>query len=192
MVKEADAGLFERFGRTCPVGTILFQEGEPGLEMFVIQSGRVELTRMVAGRPRRLATLPAGEFFGELAIVNRAPRSATATVVEDARLLVIDGRTFEAMVRGNTEIAVRLIRKLAERLQSANEQVEMLLRRDASHRVVHWLRQRAVTDGTPSDLGVRIDVAVRDVAEAVQVGTEEVAACLERLERAHLVHRDLG
>jgi len=102
--------LFERFGRNFPTGTVLFREGDPGEEMYVIQSGRVQLTRRVRGREAHLATLPTGEFFGEMAIVNNRPRSATATVLEESQLLVIDARTFEAMVRGNAEIALRFIK----------------------------------------------------------------------------------
>src|SRR5438105_12720146 len=94
--RRVSEGL-ERFGKTFPAGTILFSEGDDGEEMYVIQSGRVQLTRMVRGREAHLATLPPGEFFGEMAIVNNQPRSATATVLEDAHLLVIDARTFEAM-----------------------------------------------------------------------------------------------
>ena len=79
------------------------------------------------GREVHLATLPPGEFFGEMAIINKQPRSATATVIEEAQLLVLDARTFEAMIRGNAEIAIRMIKKLAARLAQANSQVEMLL-----------------------------------------------------------------
>src|SRR5947199_7360758 len=107
--------------------------------MYVIQTGRVQLTRRVRGREAHLATLPPGEFFGEMAIVNNRPRSATATVIEDARALVIDRRTFDAMIRGNTEIAVRLIKKLANRLEQANQQIEILLVRDTNHRLVQLL-----------------------------------------------------
>ena len=60
-------------------------------------------------------------------ILNNKPRSATATCAEDCRLLVIDPKTFEAMIRGNAEIAVRMIKKLADRLQEADEQIENLL-----------------------------------------------------------------
>jgi CRP-like cAMP-binding protein len=62
-----------------------------------------------------------------MSILNNRPRSATATCAEDARLLVVDARTFEAMIRGNAEIAIRMIQKLADRLAEANGQIERLL-----------------------------------------------------------------
>jgi CRP-like cAMP-binding protein len=182
--------LFERFGRNFATGTVLFREGDPGEEMYVIQSGRVQLTRRVRGREAHLATLPTGEFFGEMSIVNNRPRSATATVLEDSQLLVIDARTFEAMVRGNAEIALRFIKKLAARLAQANAQVEVLLLQDLNHRVVHHLRNLAHTRGTPDGPGVRIQVTVDDISEMVGAKFEDVDACLRRLEQAKIFLRD--
>jgi CRP-like cAMP-binding protein len=184
--------LFEKFGRDFPTGTVLFREGDPGEEMYVIQAGRVQLTRRVRGREAHLATLPPGEFFGEMAIVNNRPRSATATVMEDSQLLVIDARTFEAMVRGNAEIALRFIKKLASRLAQANAQVEVLLLQDLNHRVVHHLRNLAHTRGTQEGPGVRIAVTSDDISEMVGAKLDDVEACLRRLEQAKLFLRENG
>ena len=184
--------LFERFGQTFATGTVLFREGDPGEEMYVIQTGRVQLTRRVRGREAHLASLPPGEFFGEMAIVNNRPRSATAVVTEEAQLLVIDGQTFEAMVRGNAEIALRFIKKLAARLAQANSQVEVLLLQDLNHRVVHYLRHLAVTRGVGDGPGVRVACSLDDLAEMVGAKEADVEACLKRLEQARLVHRDGG
>lgn len=90
--------LFPRFGREFSVGEVLFREGETGDEMFVIQNGQVRITKLVAGEQRPLATLGRGEFVGEMAILNEKPRTATATVVEDAKLLVIGAKTLELMI----------------------------------------------------------------------------------------------
>ena len=102
-----------RFGRDFAAGEVLFREGESGDVMFVIQCGRVRITK--AGRAARALAglLGAGEFVGEMAILNGKPRTATATMVEAARCLVIDAKTLESMVARNAEIALRLIKKLA-------------------------------------------------------------------------------
>ncbi len=128
----AEEPLAQRFTREVPRGTVLFREGEPGREMFVVQAGRIRISKRVGEAETALAALGPGEFFGEMSILNNRPRTATATVEEDARLLVIDPRTFDAMLRANAEVAVRMIKKLAERLEEADRRIEQLLRRDAA------------------------------------------------------------
>ncbi len=179
--------LFERFGRVFAAGAVLFREGELGHEMFVIQAGRVRISRMMNGREATLAELPAGEFFGEMSIINSRPRSATATVIEDAKLLVIDAKTFEAMIRGSVEIAVRMMKKMADRLDQANAQIEMLLLRDSNHKVVHYLRRLAETSGEPSPYGVVVQTDVPTLADGVGLDQVEVCQVLERLAKSHLV-----
>ena len=185
-------GMFERFGETYAAGTVLFREGDAGKHMYVIQSGRVQLTRRVRGKEAHLATLPAGEFFGEMALINKQPRSATATALEDAHLLVLDARTFEAMIRGNAEIALRMIKKLALRLSQSNLQVETLLRQDLNHRIVHQLRSLADTRGQQDGPGTRIDIAVDELAELVGASAGDVKEGLDRLEKAMLLQKQVG
>src|SRR5512140_794046 len=139
----ADDPLFQRFGKEFPRGTVLFREGDPGKEMYVVQSGKVTIHKRVGDVEKVLTTLGPGEFLGEMSILNNKPRSATATCSAASKLLVIDAKTFEAMIRGNAEIAIRMIKKLADRLQETNEQIANLLFHDASSRVVHFLATAA-------------------------------------------------
>ncbi len=182
------SGEFEaRLQRDVPAGTVLFTQGEPGTEMYIIRAGRVQLTRRIRGRESHLATLPPGEFFGEMAIINAAPRSATAQVIEDAQLLVLDAATFEQMLRHNTEIAVRMIKKLAARLAQANNQVETLLVQDMNHRVVHHLRSLAVSQGQKVGIGLRIETNAEDIGHSIGLLPSVVEDSLQRLERARLL-----
>ena len=93
--------------RSFPAGTVLFREGDPGREMFVIVSGRVRISKRVRDVEKAMTTLPAGEFFGEMAILNDRARSATATVLEDAELLVVGPETFDGLVGHHREVALR-------------------------------------------------------------------------------------
>jgi CRP-like cAMP-binding protein len=181
--------LYKKFGRTFPAGTVLFREGEPGSDMYIIQSGRVQITRRVGAQEAVLAVLPAGEFFGEMSIISGRPRSATAKVVEAATLLVIDGKTFEAMIRGSAEIAVRMIQKLADRLEQADRQIEMLLYREPNHREVHYLSGEAETRGKPHAAGTAVNVSELLLAERVGLPPEEVRQVVDRLVRARLIAR---
>ncbi|HVV85038.1 MAG TPA: Crp/Fnr family transcriptional regulator [Kofleriaceae bacterium] len=192
MVKEGSGETaIERHARDYPAGAVLFREGEPGDAMYVIQSGSVEIRRMIGEQERVLAVLPPGEFLGEMALLNHRPRSATAVVREPSRLLVIDGRTFEAMLRGRVEIAVRMIRTLAARLERANQQVELLLLPNHNHRVVQCLRQlaeeRLEAEGGNDESAVYLPVSARDLAVRVALPAPEVADILDRLIAARLV-----
>jgi CRP/FNR family transcriptional regulator, cyclic AMP receptor protein len=180
--------LFARFGKSCPAGTVLFREGEVGDRMFVVQSGKVRISKRGSNGDKVLAVLGAGEFLGEMAILNNKTRTGTAVVVEDARLLVIDGRTFEAMVVGNTEIAVRLIKKLAKRLDVASSLIDVLMRRDPKARVVLGLAREAEHNGQPhGDGGTLVHLDRDALAAQVALTREEVDGVLPRLLRLGLI-----
>jgi CRP/FNR family transcriptional regulator, cyclic AMP receptor protein len=181
--------LIEKYGRRYPAGTVLFREGDDGHEMYVVHSGRVELTRRMRDREAHLLYVPVGEFFGEMAIVNNRPRSATATVIEDAELVVIDARTFEGMIRARAEIAVRMIRALAARLDNANRQIELLLLRDADHRIVKYLHELGDQGQSTSGGGVLIPVTLAQLAGRVALAEEEVNEVVARLATARLIDR---
>jgi len=178
--------LFQRFGREFPKGHVLFREGEPGREMFVVQSGKVNITKKVRETERILATLGAGEFFGEMAILNNKPRSAGAVMAEPGKLLVIDPRTFEAMIRGNAEIAVRLIKKLSDRLQEADEQIENLLLKDPGSRVVHFLLVSAKR-GRDTPQGKLISLNAAELHGRMGLSVDEVKQALDKIAKARIV-----
>ncbi|MEO8801552.1 MAG: Crp/Fnr family transcriptional regulator [Polyangiaceae bacterium] len=172
-----------RFGREFRAGDVLFREGEEGREMFVIQGGRVQLFKRVGESERPIAVLGRGEFLGEMAILNNKPRSATALVLEDATVLVIDRRTLEAMVTANAEIALRLIKKLAARLDAADTLVDILMHPDPRARVMMTLKRHAETFGEQTDDGIRLSVTAGAIAAEVGVDLGVVMAVLSKLER---------
>lgn len=183
----AEDRLYERFGSEYPKGHTLFREGDAGKVMYVIQSGKVRIHKNVRGVEKTLVVLGPGEFFGEMSILNNKPRSASATIEEDAKLLVIDPKTFEAMVRGNAEIAVRLIKKLAQRLQDADEQIENLLLKDHNSRVVHYLSAIASKFGRETTDGLAVDMSVKELAGKVGLEIEPVNEVLNKLIRSKLL-----
>lgn len=184
---SAEEALFQRFGKEFKKGTVLFREGEPGREMYVLQSGRVAISKKIRDVEKVLAILGPGEFFGEMAIISNTPRNASASVEDDARLLVIDPKTFEAMIRGNAEIAVRMIKKLAERLSEADAQIETLLLTDPNSRVVHHLLQLCQTRGRAVEDGTEVDFQVRDLPRELSVGEPAIRRLLHRLVQSGLI-----
>ena len=105
-------------------GAVIFEEGDTGDEMFVIQSGTVEIIKRRKGVEKPLATLDKGDFFGEMSILENVPRSARARAVTDVELVRIDQSTFDEMLRNNGEIAVRMLRKLCLRLRETTQLLE--------------------------------------------------------------------
>jgi CRP/FNR family transcriptional regulator, cyclic AMP receptor protein len=184
--------LFARFGREYQPGEVLFREGESGEVMFVIQSGAVRITKEVGGEAKSLAVLGPGEFLGEMAILNGKPRTATATVVETTRCLVIEAKTLESMVARNAEIALRLIKKLAKRLDSADTLVEILMHRDPKARVMLALARHADAFGEPTEEGIRIRTTPEEIAREVGVDLSVAEEVMARLRRLRLVTEEPG
>lgn len=173
--------LFARLGRQYAAGSVLVREGDRGHEMFVVRSGRVRISKEISGASRPLAVLGPGEFFGEMAILNGKPRTATATAIEDVSCLVIEAESLEAMLAKNSEIALRLIKKLSRRLASADQLVEIFMHTDPKARVMLALARHAEAFGEVTDEGVVVRTSTTELAREIALEPEIVAEVIERL-----------
>jgi len=124
----AEKNPFAKFLTHFKKGHVLFKEGEDGEDMYIVQSGRVAIKKKMKDGDATLAVLEKGDFFGEMAILERMPRSASAEMVEDGDLIVIAGEIFGDMIKANPEIAVRMMRKQSIRLRETNKQLEQALK----------------------------------------------------------------
>lgn len=106
-------------------GDTVFREGDLGTEMYIVQEGRIEIVKTVSGVDKPLATLEKGDFFGEMSILEELPRTATARAETAAKLIEINGSTFDKMLRTNPEIAVRMMRKLSRRLRETDRLLQV-------------------------------------------------------------------
>ncbi|MFL5870053.1 MAG: cyclic nucleotide-binding domain-containing protein [Solirubrobacterales bacterium] len=98
-----------------PAGAVLIRKGEPGRECFVILEGSAKAT--IPGKKGK--TMRAGECFGELALLDAAPRSATVTAETDMRLVVLSSREFWAVMDENPRVRRKVLAAVAERLRDA-------------------------------------------------------------------------
>ena len=98
-------------------GDIIFREGDRALELFVIKSGEV---RIQIGN-RTVTELPAGSIFGEMALIDDEPRSATAVAASDVELVPVSEKQFLFLVSQTPFFALKVMRVLAQRLRSANK-----------------------------------------------------------------------
>jgi CRP-like cAMP-binding protein len=102
-------------------GETIFNDGDLGTEMYIIQKGRVEIRKRFGSEVRTLSTLEKGDFFGEMSILEGLPRSAMAVAAEDCECLAINEATFDQMLHQNLEIAVRMLRKLSNKLRETTD-----------------------------------------------------------------------
>jgi CRP-like cAMP-binding protein len=183
MAEDIQAVLFSRFGKKIPAGTVLFHEGDHGEEMYILQSGKVKISKKMRGVDKTLAMLEKGEFFGEMAILNDKPRSATAEVVENGDMLVIDRKTFESLLRGNVEIAIRFIKRLAERLREADEQMESLMIKDSTSRLVTFLARKVKEQKSGGEIAMNVD----ELAGMAGMEKGQARTILEKLANVKIV-----
>jgi CRP-like cAMP-binding protein len=104
------------FNRVYPKDTMIFSEGQPGQELYIIQKGSVKITKIVDNNEVLLAVLKQSDIFGEMSLLEEKPRSASAIAFEDASLLAVNKANFERMVKTQPQIVTRLTQLLAERI----------------------------------------------------------------------------
>ena len=88
-------GLFQKYGQVIEAGRDLFKEGDPGDTMYIIQKGRIKITKRVNNVEKILMVLGKGDFFGEMALIRQTPRTATATAIDTCELLTFNRNGFE-------------------------------------------------------------------------------------------------
>jgi CRP/FNR family transcriptional regulator, cyclic AMP receptor protein len=103
--------------RRVPSGTVLTEEGESGDEFFVVAEGMAGAS--IGGR--KVGSIPAGSFFGELSLLDRGPRSATVTAELPTRLVVLNAKDFGRVLDDVPAISLKIMRGLASRIRQADE-----------------------------------------------------------------------
>jgi CRP/FNR family transcriptional regulator len=109
--------------RDFEAGSVMISEGDTGLGLFVIMSGRVEITKGVGDEAVRLATMERGDLLGEMALIDDRPRSASAVALEETRCLLITRASFQNLAEQDPEIAWCLLPTLAERIRRLQQQM---------------------------------------------------------------------
>jgi membrane protein len=121
---KVDERLFKKFGHGYHKGEIIFKENDKGNEMFYVLAGRVCLEKDAGEVKKILAELEPGQYFGEMATLVDAPRSASARALEDSNLAVIDSNTFTNLLRESQGIGVFMLKEFSSRLKNTNESLE--------------------------------------------------------------------
>lgn len=100
---------------------VIFEEGSVGRELFVVLAGSVNIVKALGGRSNVIASLGKGEFFGEMAVIDASPRSATAIAAEDhTRVMRINHARFVFLVSQQPAFALMIMDALSKRLRASN------------------------------------------------------------------------
>ncbi len=113
-------------GKVYSDGEIIFKEGEQGNCMYVIQSGKVRITKSDSAGERTIAVLENGELFGEMALFDKLPRSATARALGDARILSMDKKRLFAGISRDPTLAFKTLEAVSGRIRKLNDEIMKL------------------------------------------------------------------
>ena len=177
--------------RRYPKDTVVFFENEEGDFFFMILEGRIKVTILGDdGREVILSILGPGDFFGEMALLDNEPRSATAIAIEETELLSLHRTDFQTVMADNKSITTALIRSLTGRLRRANHQISTLALLDVYGRVARVIAEMARDEGRRLRDG---RIAFRrathqEIANRIGTTRETVTRMLKDLERQGLIH----
>jgi CRP/FNR family transcriptional regulator, cyclic AMP receptor protein len=167
--------LVEQYGRPFVQGEILFREGEPATEAYLLHQGRIRLLKRVRMVERSLSVLRPGDLFGEGALMDNALRSSTSVALSDGVALALDKAALRKIVEQFPLLSERILTQLVKRLRDAEDQIEVLMLRDTQSKVVSALLKMARGNAgpielvvSPVDLSSRVGLDVETVKRAVQ------------------------
>jgi CRP/FNR family transcriptional regulator, cyclic AMP receptor protein len=152
MTTEND--IINQFGRRYSPGEYIFKEGDLGEEMFIIHSGTIKITKRTDEGEKVLVQLSSGDFFGEMAVIDKGPRSASAVAVDDAVCIVLNEELFEQQMQRNAKIVKKILTNMSSRLRAMNEQLQNLTTKDYNMRVVNSLLIHVNKNGENSTMGL--------------------------------------
>lgn len=162
-------------------GDVIFSEGQPGDQMYVIVEGKVKLGQTSAdGRESLLGVLGPGEMFGELSLFDPGLRTSTATALTDSIVLALGNDQLRPWLSGRPEVAAALLQALARRIRRTNEAMADLVFSDVPGRVAKALMELGEKFGTltPEGLLVTHDMTQEELAQLVGASRETVNKAL--------------
>ena len=168
--------------RRLPRNTTIVEEGLPGDFMYVIREGRVKVTKLSEdGREKILQFLDSGDFFGEMALLDSAPRSATVKTLSSTRVLALSRAAFLDVLQSHPPIAMVVIRELARRLRETDVQASALSFQRVEERTRGLLERlaRETVDGrraTPT-------LTHQQIADMIGTSRETVTRVIQRLKQ---------
>ena len=177
---------FERFAKNYEPGQVIISEYEPGDCFYLIQSGRVQLVKCVNGTKKNLDILKPGEFFGEMAILDNSPRSATCVAAGNVKCLEFNKENFELLITGNPQMALLLLKLFCKRIYDQKRRFRILVVKDLQARIsdVFLMLDEMNPVSNEVERQRRFNVSVSDISHwaglSIDITRDEINKLVER------------
>ena len=175
---------FERFTMAFQEQDIIFCEYEPGDVFYLIKEGRVHITRIIGGVENTVDVLKPGEIFGEMAILENAPRSATAIALDIVTVLVFTRENFETLLQGNPQIAMKLLKLFTKRIYDQDRRLQILTIEDPAARIADVFLMLSEHDSMSRDTqgsSFKVRVSENDIAQWAGYNREKTRQGINQL-----------
>jgi CRP/FNR family cyclic AMP-dependent transcriptional regulator len=154
---KIEKGTFEKSVRFFDQGAVIFKENDEGNEMFIIIQGLVEIRKSTGPASSKiLTTLQKGDMFGEMAIIEKQPRSATAVATQPTRVLVLNEKLYDTMIGTNPDFARKMNKVLSERIRRADAIIQNIMTTNRQNQLWSGLVQYAKEKGVATFKGSRV------------------------------------
>ena len=173
-LKQFALPAFKRFAKQYKPGNVIISEFEPGNSFYLIQSGRVQLVKCVNGAKKNLDIMKPGEFFGEMAILDNSPRSATCVAIGNVECLEFNKENFELLIMGNPQIAIILLKLFCKRIYDQRRRLRILAIKDVQARIadVFLMFDEMNPSANTNDQQRKFNVSAGDVAHWAGLSSE--------------------
>lgn len=164
-------------------GSILVRENDPGESLFIVLRGNVAVTRATAdGKESILSILKEGDFFGEMAVLDESPRSATIKALKETEAAILSRDDLLDLLRSNPHMSLLLVVALSARLRATNEAIQAAAFQDIPTRLASLLVYLSKSFGEQIPQGTRLTLRLTNQEMASMIGTtrESVNRTLNR------------
>jgi CRP-like cAMP-binding protein len=171
------------FTRFYPKNTMICSEAEPGDELYIIQKGSIKVTKIVDDKEVLLALLKPGDIFGEMALLENKPRSASGIAHEDTSVMVVNRANFQRMVQTQPQLVTRLTQLLAERIWTVYRQLSNTTMANPLGRLYDrlWLEMEKNRVHTDAGEPYTFDFGPKELITMVGMSMEEGKSVLQKL-----------
>lgn len=176
--------------RSFPEGQVLTSEGDPGESLLVLEAGQVKISRFTSsGHEVVLAIVDAPASFGELALIDGAPRSATIIAQSAVIVRVVPRKAFISLIESDPQAAMAVLHAVTTMVRATNERLADALSLDVPGRVAKWLLARAASRGVRRDgvMVVPFDLSQRELASELGTTRVSINKALKSFESLHAI-----